>query len=98
VINSVNICDTGSCGSSSNGWSYKLVVDLDDIDGEGFSLSDVVYTTTSVSNGNLVDVGQCSEGSSVSPTSQTFSATDATFFECAFSCDATGASMTITYQ
>jgi hypothetical protein len=93
----VSVCDSAECGNYANGWEYRLIVDIAITDGADF-LSDVVYTTTSVSNGNLVDSSQCTERGSVSPTGQTFSATDGGGFECAFSCSASGPSVTITYS
>jgi hypothetical protein len=63
-------------------------------------LIDVTFTSTAVDNGNPIVVGPpCSLGSSVTPTSQTWSTTDSGSFECAFSCPSvSGPSLIITYQ
>jgi hypothetical protein len=88
--------------SSGHGWAYTLMADVDDIVnfGVNYNLRQVVFTTTSVDNGAVVNTGNCTLGSSKSPTSQTFTATDvAADMECSFTCNAvTGTSLTIQYQ
>ncbi len=110
-IRSVSVCNEGSCGSQTdldNGWSYKLIVDIDHTllalpcpvpgpTANGY-LSKVVYTTTSVDDGNVVDVATCTEGSSVTPTSQTWTQTDTGTFECGFGCSASGPTLSILYE
>lgn len=104
----VAICGVDGCGeneSIDNSWSYELIVDIlhtqQPLCGGGNPnayLSDVAYATTVVDDGNLIDESDCSEGTSVSPTSQTFSTNDSGVFECSFDCDdASGPSITITY-
>lgn len=58
-----------------------------------------VFTTTSVDDGFTIDNSDCSTTSTtVSPTSQTFTATDTGGFECDFACaNVTGPTVTITY-
>lgn len=92
-IHSILVCRLGDCATpdEAHGWAYKLYADIEQtvmIGGVPYYLRQVVFTTTSVDNGRQVDTGLCSLGSSVSPTSQTFSVTDnggAGDFECAFS-------------
>jgi hypothetical protein len=106
LIRSVSICDGSECGGGDNGWSYELIVDIQHSQNAlacyagtvPGTLSKVVYTTTVEDDGNEIDVGDCSEGASVSPVGDPFSATDSGAFECAFSCAASGASITITYE
>jgi hypothetical protein len=102
----VSVCSVGDCGSGitiDNGWSYELIVDLDKKNGacgginDGY-LSHVEYETTSVDDGNLLNTTLCTEGSSMSPDSQTFTAMDSTF-DCVFSCaSASGPTMDFTYS
>ena len=108
----VSVCSVGECGSGidvDNGWSYELIVDIAKNRGTcqpsggvpavlGW-LSHVDYATTSVDDGNLIDTSNCTEGASVSPTSQVFTVTDSGGFDCTFTCaGAAGPTMTITYQ
>ncbi len=105
-IHRVAVCSLGHCASGhtiENGWSYELIVDIDKTKGtcggvhDGY-LSHVEYETTAVDDGNLINTAGCTEGVSVSPTSQTFVATDSSPFECNFTCAAaSGPTMTITY-
>lgn len=111
-IRSVTVCNAGSCGGQNeldNGYAYRLLVDINHtsawlcpVDENLYSvyLSSVAYQTTAVDDGNLVDlsVSPCTEGTAVSPTSQTWSATDNGAFECGLSCDDSGASTTILYR
>jgi hypothetical protein len=101
----VSVCSVGACGPGAtivNGWSYELIVDValtndNCLTNLGF-LSHVDYETTSVDDGNLVNLSTCTEGSAVSPDSQTFTTTDSTF-DCVYSCAAaSGPTMTITYS
>ena len=108
----VAVCGVGECGSGAtidNGWSYELIVDIKKNHGKCLEsgqtipvdgwLSHVDYDTTSVDDGNLINDSTCTEGASVSPTSQVFSVTDSGGFDCNFTCaSAAGPTMTITYQ
>ena len=103
----VSICSAYEWGngmSITNGWGYKLIVDvahtLTSLCNPPASrfLTSVDFTTTVVDDGNLLDVQNCSEGANVSPTSQTWNATDTPTFECSYACDVTGAQITILYQ
>jgi hypothetical protein len=104
----ISVCNVGSCGATpDNGWAYKLIVDTKHtLPGQtcpgGSSaiayLSSVDYTTTAVSDGNLVYTATCTEGAAVSPTSQTWSQTDYLPFDCSFDCSAGGPSVVIYYQ
>jgi hypothetical protein len=102
-----NIVDIGLCplaslsctsvGSHSGG--YRLVVDVRDPAVAIYNLRQVVYTTTSVDDGYLLNLASCTLGSDVSPTSQSFSQTDSGSFECELTCSTiTGPSLTIAYQ
>lgn len=102
-IEAVSICDAGSCGGLTHGWAYKLIVDVADSiaincffgTDLGFVTS-VAYTTTSVDDGDIID--SCAETQAVSPTSQTFNATDNGSFECTYDCNQSGAATSIFYQ
>ena len=107
----VSVCGVGECGTGTsidNGWSYELIVDIAKNNGTctqtvgGVALgwlSHVDYATTSVDDGNLIDATTCTEGLSVSPTSQVFTVTDSGGFDCNFTCAAAaGPTMTITYE
>ena len=109
-IYGVSVCSVGACGATpTNGWAYKFIVDITSSPpGQtcpgmpstpaAAYLSSVGYTTTAVSNGNLVYTDTCTEGTAVSPTSQTWSQTDPLGFSCSFDCNASGPSVTIMYQ
>ncbi len=104
-INSVAICEHGQgCDNIAGELGYKLIVDIDhtaadmcDTQWDGF-LSDVTFTTTSVDDGDTVSESDCSIGSAVSPTSQTWSSIDSGAFECSGSCSDDGAFVTILYN
>ncbi|MFQ5510147.1 MAG: hypothetical protein ACE5FN_12565 [Leptospirillia bacterium] len=93
----IGICDDGQCTNSpENSYQYILKVDLDDADNAGKNLRLVTYQTTSIDDGDTV--ADCSRVDAVSPTSQSFSASDTTFpcsYDCTTSVDTT---MTITYE
>jgi hypothetical protein len=105
-IRGVSICDGSECGGGDNGWSYELIVDIDHslylncpVSGSKWGyLSKVAYTTTAVDDGNEIDISDCSEGAVVSPGGTPYSATDTGAFECAFTCAASGPTVTINYQ
>ena len=108
-IRGLSICALGDCGSSIVFDGYELVVDIDHtlaaapcplVPNLGFPILDrVQFQTTSVDDGDELNAPLCTLGSSVSPTSQTFTATDHGGFECGYSCSAaSGTSVTITYQ
>jgi hypothetical protein len=107
-IYGVSVCSVGACGATpANGWAYKLIVDIkhtfvencpyDPYSASAY-LSSVDYTTTAVSNGNLVYTDTCTEGTAVSPTNQTWSRTDPLGFDCSYGCNASGPSVVIYYQ
>lgn len=87
-IYAVGVCiDGASCGSGAvvdNTAGYKLYVDVAQQPNYPCVVSppqpayiySVEYTTTSVDDGNLLNMVACTEGSSVTPTSQTWSQTD----------------------
>lgn len=97
-ITAITLCTTTTC-QSANSVGYMLLVQLNDpLAPGGQNLSLVTYATTSVPNGN-----KCLGGSSVSPTSQSFSATDTVSSgdsnRCAYSCSYGGSGlMSITYN
>lgn len=106
-IYGVTVCHVDGCGTMGaihNAWAYELVVLIDKRRAkcndlyDGY-LSHVVYTTTSVDDGDTIRTGDCSEQVAVSPTSQTFSVTDSGTFECTYSCAAaSGPVLYITYN
>jgi hypothetical protein len=101
----IDVCDTSSCTRESDPGpvpqrSYKLKVNLNDpVTGGGFHLRQVVFTTTAVDDGNVLNTSTCETGASVSPTSQAFGTTDTGAFECSYVCGSiTGPTVTITYN
>lgn len=106
----VAVCDASSpCPQSANPtMAYEMILDM--VSNQLFNtacgvavpgaLQEVDYGTTSVDDGNpITDTTTCALGNSESPTTNTFTATDNGTFECAFTCaDATGPSVTISYQ
>lgn len=99
-VSDIQVCDIGgTCGSTTGPRAYKLKVDITDPIGGPQNLQSVVFTTTSVDDGFTIDNSDCSTTSTtVSPTSQTFTATDTGGFECDFACaNVTGPTVTITY-
>ena len=107
-IHAVSVCTTNSCtGTSSHGWGYELMVDVDNnlfalpcaSQANNARLFEVAYGTTSVDSGNLVDTGDCTLDDAVDPTSQSWTATDTGAFECTFTCESvSGPSVTIQYD
>jgi hypothetical protein len=106
-IVSISVCDASmECSHDVDGdhaWGYKLIVAINDPLAAGFNLRQVVYTTTSVDDGYELDTDTCELGSSVSPTTQSFSQTDTGVFtlvggRCPYGCSVTGASVTIIYE
>ncbi len=101
-ITAIDLCSTDMwCTnlSEDHAYGYKLKVKLTDpVPGGPFHLRQVVYTTSAVDDGFLLNLGSCSLGSSVSPTTQSFSETDSGGFECGFDCDASGPSLVLEYE
>jgi hypothetical protein len=96
----LQVCDvSGSCGSAVGPRAYKFRLDVRDPAPGLNNLQSVVFTTTSVDDGLTIDLSSCTTTTTaVSPTSQTFSATDFGSFECDYACaNVTGPSLTITY-
>ena len=106
----IDICqgDTCSAGGTTHSWEYTLIVDIEDPGGpSGWNLRNVKYATTSVDDGHIIDEpfdgGNCAEGTSVSPTTQTFTAWDDPndkwrSARCPFNCNIVGGSINLTYQ
>lgn len=99
----IQLCDAGSCAGTPYGASpsrrYRLKVDINDPDTGGLNLREVIYTTTSVDDGVVVTNSNCATGSTVTPTSQTFTQTDSGAFECSYDCtNIAGPLVTITYN
>ncbi len=95
-INAITLCTTTTC-QSANSVGYVLLVDVTDPVAGG-NLTSITYATTSVPNGT-----KCLGGSSVSPTSQAFSATDTVSSgdsnRCAYTCSYSGSGlMSISYN
>lgn len=107
-IYGVSVCHSDGCGSHTtidNAWEYELIVDIAAVNGtcgaflDPGTLTKVEYATTSIDDGDNINLGSCSESSSVSPISQSFSVTDTGTFECAFNCaTASGPSLVIIYD
>lgn len=107
AIVAVSVCDSRSCPGDlaiRHSWAYELIVDVETNHDfrcgpklQSGALTSVDFKTTSIDDG--VKLSNCSHGSGVSPTSQSFSVTDSGPFECPFTCaDAAGPAVTITYQ
>ncbi len=101
-ITGIELCSTDMwCTnlSEDHAYGYKLKVKINDPDqADSYNLRQVVYTTSVVDDGYLLNLGSCSLGSSVSPTTQSFSETDSGPFECGFNCDASGPSLVLEYE
>lgn len=98
-IGAAAVCALSSCGSHSS--SYRLYVDVNDPVLVGTSrknLRQVVFTATTVPNGNDFNSGTCALGSGRTPTAASFSGTDTGAFECAYNCTATGTTVSLTYN
>ena len=94
---SIGICDdSSSCSTDIHGHAYVLKLDIVAALPTGEQLNSVVYTTDSVDDGDTLNSTCSSEVTSVSPTSQTFTATDTTF-PCSLDCNQDTA-VTITYD
>jgi len=105
-IRDVVICDINSDNCQSLDNDYRLNVDIDTFfglvpsgpcSGNALFINRVEYTITNVSNGDDYDGTNCVVGSAVSPTTNSYSATDFGAFECAFDCE-TGPSLTVTFN
>jgi len=108
----ISVCQGSTCdagGGSTHAWEYKLIVELNDPIRVGLgpwhNLRSVVYTTTSIDDGYTIEdptetQGDCYTDASVSPTSQTFGATDALAYwsRCNHNCSVSGVSTTILYD
>jgi hypothetical protein len=101
-ILNVTVCDiSGSCGSTAGPRAYALLVNLNDpIPVTLQNLHSVTFTTTSVDGGFTIPLNTCvTSSTAVTPTSQTFTATDTGNFECAYACGSvSGASISLTYH
>jgi hypothetical protein len=98
----IDVCDVASldCSTVTDGHSYgyKLIVDITDAyGGDPHHLRQVVYTTTAVDDGYLLNLGTCALGAAQTVNSQTWTATDNGAFECAYNCSQNGTSMVIEY-
>jgi len=96
----IDICDEQTCGSAidAHGYGYRLTAEVDDPLPGAYNLRQVVFTASSVDDGSELNLGTCTLGNSVSPTAETFAATDSGLFECGYSCSNSGTSLAITYQ
>jgi len=100
-ITSIDVCPGPGCGASyDHAFGYTLIAKVWDPKlTTTQNLRKVVFTTTSVSDGEELDTSACTLGSEVSPTSQSFSQTDNGAFECGYGClTASGPSLAITYE
>lgn len=99
-ITDIQICNEDTCAEvDTHSYGYRMYVELNDdlALGTTHHLRQVVYTTTAVDDGAELDASACTLGTSVTPDSQTFSATDSGSFECYYSCDNAGTSIRISY-
>jgi hypothetical protein len=112
VLNIAICTTTDSCSGTSgtHSWSYKLIVDLADpvsIMMVNHNLDEVRYATTSIDDGRLILMDQgptisCNSlGATVSPTSQTWTATDSPTpsdwsTRCPFQCSTGGSTSSVT--
>ncbi len=98
----IQLCSTDmycTTPTEDHAYGYTVIVDINDpIQFGTHHLRQVVYTTSAVDDGHLLNLGTCSLGNSVSPTTQSFSQTDSGAFECAFDCDASGPSIILEYE
>jgi hypothetical protein len=110
----IDICQGWECTGSggSHSWNYTLIVDVNDPEtqtGNDYNLMYVRYDTTSVDDGKEImftggSYVVCDRlgYSTLSPTSQTFSATDVPgkwqSSRCPFDCDISGTSVVLYYQ
>ena len=80
-ITDIQVCSGDACGSQYDGhaWSFRLIARVTDpvvlVTG-AYNIRQVVFTTTSVDDGYVIDEN-CDLSTAVSPTSQSWSATDA---------------------
>jgi len=104
-IRSVTICDINADECESYDGDYRLNVIVDKTYGAGGGscngnpryINRVVYTISSVDDGDAYDASGCTLGSAVSPTTNSFSATDFGTFECTFDCEP-GPALTVTFN
>jgi hypothetical protein len=103
----LGVCEVDGCGiSTTHSWKYRLTARVaqtrDNVCWDGVRFNDahltgVTFTTTAVDNGDVI-TALCTEGAAVSPTSQTWSATDLAF-SCNVTCGSvTGPTIQILYQ
>lgn len=96
-ITAAAACALSTCGSHSS--SYRLYVDVTDAWSlPAKNIRQVVFAATSVPNGTDFDSSTCVSGSSRTPTASSFTGTDSGSFECAYNCNATGATVNLTYN
>jgi hypothetical protein len=106
-INTISICTLGICAVGDGGYAYRLFVDVDEaftVATKTYNLRQVVFSTTSVDNGNEISTVDCSDSTAVTPDSQVWTATHdwntggGAGFPCVYNCAQVGAITTITYQ
>ncbi len=104
-ILSLGVCAVSGCSAigGTHGWEYKLTARVKEFRpavcgaNNGYLYS-VEFETTSVDDGDVIVQFDCSEGSSVSPTSQTWSDVDLAF-GCNLNCGSvTGPTIYIQYN
>jgi len=104
-IYAVVICDINADDCLSYDGDYRLNVNVVQSNGGGSGgcagnprfLNRVEYTITNINNGDAYDASTCVLGAAVSPTTNSFTATDFGAFECAFNCEV-GPSLTVTFN
>lgn len=94
--------DTGcQSGGTLHDSGYQLAVDITNpvtISGTPYNLRLVTFTSSSVDDGYELNLGTCTLGNSVTPTSDSFSQSDAGPFECDFACQSGAPTVNITYE
>jgi hypothetical protein len=109
-IYAVNICQGTTCSTGApavyHAHSYKLIVNADLTKTQNcppggnrtLHLDRVMYATSAVSNGNLVNMGDCSLSTAVTPIYASYTNNDGGAFECPFNCSQNGPEILISYH
>ena len=91
-------CESGGTLHDSG---YQLAVDITDrvtVGPNTYNLRLVTFTASNIDDGYELDLGTCTLGNSVTPTSSSFSGSDSGSFECSFDCQTGAPTVNITYQ
>ena len=100
----MKVCTAGlGClsGGTLHDFEYQLAIDITDPVSLGlysYNLRRVDFTASNIDDGNVLDLGVCTLGTSVTRTAASFSQSDSGPFECSFDCQSGAPSVTIAYQ